>query len=278
MEINLTEPSITFGSGTFWVNKDGGVHAATLATADDLEDLNDQIYGDSKISYTITSDEKYQEDKQYYSGYSLTTDTTYHTDSEYFSKSGDVYTLMREGIDYTVGASIPANTVYVHKLLEAGTDYQIGNTIPTNSVYEKVIIESLNSRVESLNENLDTLKKTFLEQTSDQFRMLFVETGISKAVDDLDTLLQDKSKSWDEIVSYINFTAEGIEIGAEDNVSKLIIGKNKISFMTGENESAYISNNQLYITDSTILNKLQIGHWETKEDANHNLNTRWVNE
>ena len=40
----------------------------------------------------------------------------------------------------------------------------------------------------------------------------------------------------------------------------------------------FISNNQLYITDSTILNKLQVGHWETKEDTDGNLNTRWVNE
>ena len=46
--------------------------------------------------------------------------------------------------------------------------------------------------------------------------------------------------------------------------------------MTGEIETAYISNNSLYILESTILSRLQIGHWETKEDKYGNLNTRWV--
>ena len=46
--------------------------------------------------------------------------------------------------------------------------------------------------------------------------------------------------------------------------------------MTGETESAYISENTLYITDSTILNKMQIGRWETKEDEVGNLNTKWI--
>ena len=56
----------------------------------------------------------------------------------------------------------------------------------------------------------------------------------------------------------------------------LVISNDRISFMNGSNESAYITGNQLYITDSTILNKLQVGYWETKPDSYGNLNTKWV--
>ena len=50
----------------------------------------------------------------------------------------------------------------------------------------------------------------------------------------------------------------------------------KIGFYTGQNETAYLSNNALYISESTILKKEKIGHWETVEDSVGNLNTKWV--
>ena len=34
----------------------------------------------------------------------------------------------------------------------------------------------------------------------------------------------------------------------------------------------------LYITDSTILSKIKIGHWLTYEDDAYNLNTKWVSD
>lgn len=88
-----------------------------------------------------------------------------------------------------------------------------------------------------------------------------------------------KLKELETITSHIIFTDGKIILTtnpADKNASSIIITNEEIDFMTGENKSAYIDHNQLYITDSTILNKLQIANWETKEDSQHNLNTRWV--
>lgn len=46
--------------------------------------------------------------------YQLTTSTTYKSNVNYYSKSGNVYTLMVSGTDYTVGDSVPSNSVYVY--------------------------------------------------------------------------------------------------------------------------------------------------------------------
>jgi len=48
--------------------------------------------------------------------YFITGDTVYKSGEKYYSKSGDTYTLKVAGTDYTVGDTIPANSVY-EKLL-----------------------------------------------------------------------------------------------------------------------------------------------------------------
>ena len=193
--------------------------------------------------------------------YNLTTDETYQSGKEYFSYDSetDEYVLLIEGVDYTDGDSI------------------------TGDVYDATITDSLAAQLQSLKEELPQIQTTILEQTSTQFQMLFTQTGITddlKIVSDLlnDTLDENKDGSVGQLMQYIKFEGAMIELGKSDSPVKLRIANDRISFMTGDNESAYISENQLYITDSTILNKLRVGHWETKEDENHNLNTRWVDE
>ena len=155
-------------------------------------------------------------------------------------------------------------------------DYDVGDVI-TGNIYELITVDDLNTRLDDLKDAIGTINSTILNQTAEQFEMLFVKTGIKNDLDNLSDLLHSSNDTLDQIVEYIRFKGASIELGKETSPVKLLITNDKISFMTGENESAFISNNQLYITDSTILNKLQVGHWETKEDTYFNLNTRWVN-
>ena len=140
-------------------------------------------------------------------------------------------------------------------------------------------IESSVTKIESamgtIESNLETLKSTYLSQTADQFEILFKETGIKEIVDSVDKLTKSNNATLVEQEQWIRFKGGNIELGRSDSQVKLLLSNDRISFMTGGNESAYISNNQLYITDSTILNKLQVGHWETIEEDG-NLNTRWI--
>lgn len=136
-------------------------------------------------------------------------------------------------------------------------------------------VTEIRSALDTVKETVDRIDTTYLTQTSEQFEMLFKQTGIKEIVDSVDALTKSNNATLVEQEQWIRFKGGNIELGRSDSQVKLLLSNDKILFMTGGNESAYISNNQLYITDSTILNKLQVGHWETKEE-NGNLNTRWI--
>lgn len=138
----------------------------------------------------------------------------------------------------------------------------------------------LNSQgdINDLKETMASLKSTLLEQTNESFTMWFEQTGLKKDVEAIGDILNGNGESLNKLTEYIHFEGAEMSLGRSDSQTRLVIKNDRISFMTGDTESAYISENTLYITDSTILNKLLIGHWETKEDKYLNLNTRWVGE
>ena len=56
-----------------------------------------------------------------------------------------------------------------------------------------------------------------------------------------------------------------------NNSLSLKISNERISFMDGESEVAYISNGKLYITDGEFLNSLQLGNFVFEPRTNGNL-------
>lgn len=137
-------------------------------------------------------------------------------------------------------------------------------------------VTSVEEKLNEVGEAIETINSTMMKQTSEAFEMLFTQTGIEDTVNTIQDMLNDNTTDINTISQYIHFEGGIITLGASDSQSKLIIQKDRISFMTGDSESAYISQNQLYITDSTILRKLQVGRWITQEDDYGNLNTKWV--
>lgn len=137
-------------------------------------------------------------------------------------------------------------------------------------------VQTTTDKLNELGEYVGTIEKTILEQTNESFTMWFEETGLQNDLNTVKDALDGNTDSLNTITEYIHFEGAEITLGRSDSQTKLVIKNDRISFMTGDTESAYISENTLYITDSTILNKMQIGHWETKEDVHGNLNTKWV--
>ncbi|KAF5061940.1 hypothetical protein DSECCO2_309960 [anaerobic digester metagenome] len=114
-----------------------------------------------------------------------------------------------------------------------------------------------------------------LSQTASDYSIEF--TTVKKTVTDLEEDVQDEL---DLIKNQIKFGQEEISpgiwtptitLGSSTNQMTLIIRNNKISFMQGTNEVAYISNNTLYITDGTFLNSLRIGNFAFKPRSNGSL-------
>lgn len=144
----------------------------------------------------------------------------------------------------------------------------------------------LSSQINIVKDTLTTINESILTQTKNQFEMLFKESNFQGTLDELQSVVNNQNATLDELQNYIRFgttiyegeTTPYVELGSSDSETKLMIIKNRIRFMSGNNESAYLSNNTLYITDSTILSKIKIGHWLTYEDDAYNLNTKWVSD
>lgn len=146
--------------------------------------------------------------------------------------------------------------------------------LDVNEISTKV--SETQTSVNELGEAITVIKSTMLEQTNEAFTMWFENTGLQNTLDTIQDELENNTKDNNTIKDYIHFEGAEITLGKVDSQTKLVIKNDRISFMTGDTESAYISENTLYITDSTILNKMQVGHWETKEDEKGNLNKKWI--
>lgn len=169
-----------------------------------------------------------------------------------------------------------------------------------HATLSEIVIEngSISQRVTdaetSLNDLGETITKvegTLLQQTNENFTMWFEQTGVQGTIDDLKNLVNNQNTTIDQLRAYIRYgvitDAESefygspyAEFGKEDAQTKLRILDNRIQFLTGDTETAYISNNALYINESTILTKQVIGQdgigkWITEIDEEGNLNTYW---
>lgn len=148
--------------------------------------------------------------------------------------------------------------------------------IEVNEDIIRTQVSDTKTEIIDLQTQMTTIESTILEQTNDAFTMWFEQTGLQQDLDAVKKELDSNTSDINTLTEYIRFEGAEITLGRSDSQTKLILKNDRISFMTGDTESAYISENTLYITDSTILNKMQVGHWETKEDEYGNLNTKWI--
>ena len=86
----------------------------------------------------------------------------------------------------------------------------------------------------------------------------------------------DLSSYKEEIGNWMRFDSDGnLVLGATrvagQDAYELKLTKNRISFMLNDIEVAYISSNQLYITNSTVVQNLKIGGFTWEVRANGNL-------
>ena len=125
--------------------------------------------------------------------------------------------------------------------------------------------------------------KTVIQQNSDAIASLTARdfkvefTTITKQ---LETLNGDLSSYKEEIGNWMRFDAEGnLVLGATrvpgQDAYELKLTKNRISFMLNDDEVAYISNNELYITNSTVVQNLKIGRFVWEIRGNGNLGLVW---
>ena len=111
-------------------------------------------------------------------------------------------------------------------------------------------VEGLATTVDGMNTRISTE----MEQLADRFSFTF------NTQSDLETFQK-----------YIRFIDGKIYIGESDNELSLCIANNRISFMSGDSEVAYISQQKLFITDAEFLNSITLGNFAFVPRSSGNL-------
>lgn len=110
-----------------------------------------------------------------------------------------------------------------------------------------------------------------LEQKYDKFEMTFSE--FQQKVNDDKKLTNEEFAT---ITKFIRFVKGEIFLGQEGNNQMLKIAMDRISFLQGNAEVAYIEASKLYIYDGVFLNSLRVGNFAFVPRANGSLDFKKI--
>lgn len=148
----------------------------------------------------------------------------------------------------------------VDKVLKNAIDFLISDNKDLLKKYDGLNLENVSIRQQL---------STDLKQTRDEF--LFQFNNYKQLLDETGQVMEQR---FNDISKYIRFKNGKIELGDINSPFKTLITHEKISFLKGESEVAYISNNKLYITNAYIINSLRIGNFEFIVESNGGLSFR----
>lgn len=158
---------------------------------------------------------------------------------------------------------------------ETRADYQLGIAAAVQAV-ELTLSSLIEQTAEAIklevsetyatNGELESAISTRLTQLSDSF--LFEFETLTKVVNDNDAYARER---FEETYKYIRFVDGDIILGEEGNAITLQLENDRIVFLDGGAEVAYINNKQLYITDAHFLHSLRVGGFALLPRENGNL-------
>lgn len=167
----------------------------------------------------------------------------------------------------------------------------IENTHVTQSDVDKAILEINNQTTTSISQSstdillqvaedyyLKSEASTLVEsintefaQTKDEFSFRFNEFS-----QELSDTQAGNDAQFDEITKYIRFVDGNIILGESENELTLKIQNDRISFLEGGVEVAYLSNRKLYVNDGEYLHSLKLGNYAFIPRENGNLSFKKI--
>lgn len=150
------------------------------------------------------------------------------------------------------GSEIIANSITANQLSsDIGQSLDISSNV---SIVNKVSQAEYDSNGQLVREEL-----TSLRQTTDRFQMDFVNRSDFQAEQ---TLNNNRHAT---INQYIRFIQGRIELGASGNPVDLVIRNDRMEFRQNGSPVAWFSNNQLFVTDIEVTNRLIIAKSEIRQ-------------
>ena len=172
----------------------------------------------------------------------------------------------------------------------------MGKVIASNGQNAEVILDDVNGNIQdqmtstntklaSNTEAIGRLENTGASLRADLSGIVQRVTAVEHGLDGVDTqintsietyarginFIYDTKNNVEEIQRYIKFVNGNILLGRSDSELNLKIANDRISFLSGTTEVAYISNQRLYITDAVFLKSIQIGDFAFVPRTNGNL-------
>jgi hypothetical protein len=133
----------------------------------------------------------------------------------------------------------------------------------TSSELSVQITDSLSS----LEEDLIQRFQANIEATAEDLLLTF--TGFQDSLEGLSEEIADFQTTF-------RLSSEGLEIGKAEDPFKLFLTNNKMSFLDGSTEVAYVSDRKMFITEAEITNSFKVGN-HLIERYNDNITlVRWV--
>ncbi len=154
-------------------------------------------------------------------------------------------------------------TVYTY-VNETIAGYKVSDDEIWAAVQDKTIAKS---DYESFSE----IVRNILQMEADGTTMLF--QTINEAIKDVgDT----EASHYAELLTYIRFSENGIEIGKQGNAITMQLDNDSLDFYNNGTRVAYISDNQLYITDGRFLRSVRIGNYGFIPEANGSVSFTYL--
>lgn len=108
--------------------------------------------------------------------------------------------------------------------------------------------------------------KTVIEQLDNavSIKISQVDGKVTEIEDNIDTTLEG-------YMTYFDFQADGMHIGTTKSIIELKLSNDRLAFMEGTTEVAYIGNRKLYITNAEVTESLTIGNFGFTKESNGSL-------
>lgn len=123
----------------------------------------------------------------------------------------------------------------------------------------------------SVYEEFSQTVKNILSMEADGTTMIF--HTINEAIQQIG---DSEASHYAELLTYIRFSDNGIEIGKEGNAITMKLDNDSLDFYNNGTKVAYVSDNTLYITDGRFLRSVRIGNYGFIPEANGSVSFTYL--
>lgn len=204
-----------------------------------------------------------------YSGTDVTVMDNIHFTDDSTSLIYEVY--ISDGKMYMAETTSGYESKTIDTIIEESKNEVIGIIADSSN---DVLNEAKNNINEVLKDYVDKdTYDTYVSSTTSTLNVLndSIDMNFNTMLGRINNISGDVDSKWRELLTYIRFSSEGIEIGKSDNPIVMKLDNDDLAFYQNGVKVAYISNNKLEITDAQVNKSLRIGNYVFAPRTNGSL-------